>query len=490
MRTAAAVLALLWLAQASGARPDIPVAWDEAALEKMSMPLAGLGLRPTHAPAEYYRQIPLSRIPRTYPVYAPGREPANYMAWLKEQAPEDAIDFGALTTDADWVKAGELVFNMPFRAAINTAAPAEQWRAELGGSALYPRAAIDGTYPWVRYWVVKKGDVRAFFTACGSCHTRVLDDGTVVPGAQGNLNESHYHATRLQGGRVTLDQWKETRRRQYSMPWLTPDPAEAYQALTLEQAVTVERSVPPGVRSRIGASHTYAPRIPDLIGVRDRQWLDATGLLRHRSIGDLMRYAALVDGGEAMTAFGDFRPNGPLREAKTLTRLGDEALYALARYIYALQPPPNPNTPSDLSRRGEAVFQRSGCARCHPAPLYTSNKLTPADGVTPPRDGDVAADVIPVHVGTDSRLALQSRKGTGYYRVPSLKGVWYRGPFEHNGSVPTLEEWFDSARLSETYVPNGARGVSNVARPVPGHRFGLDLPAEDKRALIAFLRTL
>jgi hypothetical protein len=191
-----------------------------------------------------------------------------------------------------------------------------------------------------------------------------------------------------------------------------------------------------------------------------------------------------------MTAFGDFRPNGPLREAKTLTRLGDDALYALARYIYALQPPPNPNTPSDLSRRGEAVFQRSGCARCHPAPLYTSNTLTPAEGVTPPRDGDVSADVIPVSVGTDPRLALRSRKGTGYYRVPSLKGVWYRGPFEHNGSVPTLEEWFDSARLSETYVPNGARGVSNVARPVPGHRFGLDLPAEDKRALIAFLRTL
>ncbi len=34
-------------------------------------------------------------------------------------------------------------------------------------------------------------------------------------------------------------------------------------------------------------------------------------------------------------------------------------------------------------------------------------------------------------VGTDPFLALKTRRGTGYYKVPSLKGVWYRGPFEH-----------------------------------------------------------
>ena len=47
-------------------------------------------------------------------------------------------------------------------------------------------------------------------------------------------------------------------------------------------------------------------------------------------------------------------------------------------------------------------------------------------------------------------LALRTRRGTGYYRVPSLKGVWYSGPFEHNGSVATLEDWFDPGGQEST----------------------------------------
>jgi hypothetical protein len=41
--------------------------------------------------------------------------------------------------------------------------------------------------------------------------------------------------------------------------------------------------------------------------------------------------------------------------------------------------------------------------------------------------------------------------------VASLRGVWYRGPFEHNGSVATLEDWFDPKRLRDDYVPTGFR---------------------------------
>ncbi|MGE0758925.1 MAG: hypothetical protein AB7O38_18030 [Pirellulaceae bacterium] len=79
---------------------------------------------------------------------------------------------------------------------------------------------------------------------------------------------------------------------------------------------------------------------------------------------------------------------------------------------------------------------------------------------------------------------------TGYYKVPSLKGVWYRGPFEHNGSVATLEDWFDPNRLKDDYVPTGFKGIGSKTRAVKGHEFGLQLSAEDKRALIAFLKTL
>ncbi len=69
---------------------------------------------------------------------------------------------------------------------------------------------------------------------------------------------------------------------------------------------------------------------------------------------------------------------------------------------------------------------------------------------------------------------MRTRKGTGYYKVPSLKGAWYRGPFQHAGAVQTLDEWFDPARLER----------------VPGHPFGLTLTPADRRALVAFIKTL
>jgi hypothetical protein len=98
---------------------------------------------------------------------------------------------------------------------------------------------------------------------------------------------------------------------------------------------------------------------------------------------------------------------------------------------------------------------------------------------------------MPIVVGTDPTLALKTRRGTGYYKVPSLKGVWYRGPLEHSGSVATLEDWFDPRRLRDDYVPTGFKGGGGVkTRAVKGHEFGLKLSAEDRKALIAFLKTL
>jgi hypothetical protein len=87
-------------------------------------------------------------------------------------------------------------------------------------------------------------------------------------------------------------------------------------------------------------------------------------------------------------------------------------------------------------------------------------------------------------------LALKTRKGTGYYKVPSLRGLWYRGLYGHSGFVASLEDWFNPARLRDDFVPSGWRGPGVKARAVPGHDFGLDLPREDRAALIAFLRTL
>jgi hypothetical protein len=250
----------------------------------------------------------------------------------------------------------------------------------------------------------------------------------------------------------------------------------------------------PGLSGRQGTSARFPPKVPDLIGVKGRIYLDHTGLQRHRSIGDLMRYAALNQGLNVLARYGDFIPAGKdfreLPDPSTRSRYSDEQLYALAFYLYSLQPPKNPNKPSKLSRQGEKVFQTEGCAACHTPPLYTNDKLTPVDGFKVPEEHRNKYEILPVSVGTDPNLALKTRRGTGYYKVPSLKGVWYRGPFEHNGSVATLEDWFDPARLRNDYVPTGYKPHDLKVRAVKGHEFGLKLSPDDKKALIAFLKTL
>ena len=159
--------------------------------------------------------------------------------------------------------------------------------------------------------------------------------------------------------------------------------------------------------------------------------------------------------------------------------------------IYALEPPPNPNPSDECARRGERIFHDEGCAKCHEPPTYTNNKLTRADGFTVPDDHPDREHIMVRSVHTDPALALRTRKGTGLYKVPSLRGVWYRGVFEHSGSVATLEDWFDPNRLNPDYVPTGWKGPpGTTTRAVEGHEFGLDLSEDEREALIAFLRTL
>ena len=162
----------------------------------------------------------------------------------------------------------------------------------------------------------------------------------------------------------------------------------------------------------------------------------------------------------------------------------------MALYIYSLKPPPNPNKFDALAERGQKLFKSENCIMCHTPPVYTNNKLTIATGFTPPADAEQKYDILPLSVGTDPNLALKTRRGTGYYKVPSLRGVWYRGMFGHSGWCATLEDWFDPHRLRDDYVPTGYKPYGMKTYAVKGHPFGLDLSAEDRKALIAFLKTL
>lgn len=215
-----------------------------------------------------------------------------------------------------------------------------------------------------------------------------------------------------------------------------------------------------------------------------------------------MRYAALNQGADLLSQYGEYIPGGenervlPPPEKAFPGRYSDEQLYALALFLYSLQPPLNPHQPrtqadADLVERGKQLFARERCASCHTPPAYTNNKLVRAAGFRLSNQHPDRANVVAADIGVDAFLATKTRRGTGLYKVPSLKGVWYRGPFEHNGSVATLEDWFDRRRLDDRYVPTGWKGpYPTTTRAVKGHEFGLSLSPDERRALIAFLKTL
>src|SRR5262249_49766711 len=161
-------------------------------------------------------------------------------------------------------------------------------------------------------------------------------------------------------------------------------------SMSIDEIITTHEAIPPGVLARHRSSPFSPPHIPDLIGVKDRHYLDASGLQQQHSIVDLMRYAALNQGADDLASYagfipGDFQKSDKLPDPDGVGgRYSDEQLYALARYIYSLQPPPNPHSFDALAGHGQKVFEREGCATCHTPPLYSNNKLTPAEGFTPP----------------------------------------------------------------------------------------------------------
>ena len=451
---------------ASAQRPPTPRTWDEAALASMELPLANPASSPKHVSADYYYRMTARPIYKSYPIYAPGREPAGYFEMLAQQEPEVIAE-----------PSGEEVFDSPLGYGATFK------MSQVRDPEWYKRVEVpvtkDGTMPFSRYVVRKKGTVEVGGGSCLMCHARVMPDGSLVKGAQGNFPVDRAIAYNLREQSAAsprpealLDSIRLGQKTFFSVPWLTPDPIDRVSTLSMDEIVATYAAIPPGVTTRVNLSLFQPAQIPDLIGIKDRHFLDHTGMVQQRTIEDVMRYVALVQGANSFDHFGTFALLDPLPDPTRLERYSDENLFALAQYLYSLQPPANPNKSGAASERGRRIFTSEGCVNCHTPPLYTSNKLTPVDGFKVPDEALQRYPIIERSVGTDPGLALQTRKGTGYYKVPSLKGVWYRSPLQHRGEVKSLEEWLDPQRRTK------------------GHPFGLKLKPADRAALIAFLRTL
>lgn len=487
------------------AAQEIPRAWDPEALVDYEVPPPDPDVHPEFISPDYYYALQERVIHETYPVYHPDREPPGYLDSLSALGPRSALDTDTLETEEEWIRAGELVFDSPqLFFLLDAGGPIDAFLAPAMAAADFPTDE-EGVYPWVRYVVTDQG-LAMGVAHCGNCHTRLMDDGSVVKGAQGNFDFDGLMARLPTAAGPQLGSFLvgAISQEQFGAPWIDHPSQDVLNGITPAQDSVFREGIPPGVLTRQGTNYLYPARIPDLRGVRNRRYLDATGLAQHRGIGDLMRYAAFNQFADHLTRFGDFVPSlgndaGPLpppaevRSAfnGTFTRFTDAQAYALARYLYSLEPLPSPHQfEGETLALGERVFIEEGCITCHSPPDYTNNTLTPALGFVPPDEHYDRYDLFDVSVETDPGLALYTRRGTGYYKVPSLRGLWYRSPLLHDGSITTLEELLDPARLRGDWVRTGFRPYGEARAAVPGHPFGLELDPEAKAALISYLLTL
>jgi len=470
-----------------------PRIWNDEALADWAAPVVGINVRPGHFSEQEYQDAPLGEWVRTYPVYFPGREPAGYWEMLQNKKPEPIITPGA-RTPAEWVEAGRQVFREldfihsrsydPKHIAIVRSA--EEY-AKLGG-----HAQPDGTVAFLR-WVPTSKGLALSVPECAGCHVRTMPDGSLQDGPPVNDTGDALIGELAATGDVRFfgeDVPGMVSWRSFAAPWVADDIHAGLQTMPQDELDGLLSSNVQilGTFPRVNGSPYFATKIPDLIGVGERKYIDATATHRLRNAEDIARYSAMITCCDSM----DFGPHRMLSDQHRVVKdpYSDDLSYALAQYIVSIEPPPNPHANDRRAPAGKAVFEREGCVTCHTPPLYTNNKLTLAQGYQPPEDHPFAEDIMPISVGTDPNLALRTRKGTGLYKIPSLKGVWYRGLYGHDGSVSSLEDWLDPARLRDDYVPTGFKGYNVEHRAVPGHEFGLKLSAEEKAALIAFLRTL
>jgi len=194
-------------------------------------------------------------------------------------------------------------------------------------------------------------------------------------------------------------------------------------------------------------------------------------------------------------------------------------------WIWTLPPPPYPY-PVDaaLAGRGATVYQQY-CVSCHGDHRFRTG-IAAGDRIGQVEDID--------HVKTD-RARLDSytatfalnqyglfpdspyrftrfRKTHGYANQP-LDGIWLRGPYLHNGSVPTLRDLLNPPaqrpamfyRGNDVFDAVGVGFVSNTAesggrRFTPydtalpgnrnvGHEYGTTLSDADKAAIVEYLKT-
>jgi hypothetical protein len=198
-------------------------------------------------------------------------------------------------------------------------------------------------------------------------------------------------------------------------------------------------------------------------------------------------------------------------------RRDQSSLRRVYEYISRLQPPKYPLAiDASLSQQGTALY-KTHCASCHEHGAKRTGTIIPVEEVGTDRHRlDMwtrgAADSYNALSDGYSWKMTNFQKTGGYLSVP-LDGLWLRAPYLHNGSVPTLADLLEPAAARPTlfwrgydlldpvkvgFVSTGPEAEATGSRhdtSLPGngnggHEYGTMLSAEEKRALVEYMKTL
>jgi len=253
--------------------------------------------------------------------------------------------------------------------------------------------------------------------------------------------------------------------------------------------------------------------------------MDAPAWWHYRTRRTLYADGFAAKGHRMLMQFLLVKENGPER-----FREWEEDFREIEAWIESLAPPAWPGPlDRDLAERGRMVFLRA-CAECHgtygPGRSYP-DRVVPIDVIGTDRarlDALAASERRDLNAswfgGTDVAAALAHRSEPLGYVAPPLDGVWATAPYFHNGSVPTLRHllhpeerpvvWrrsatgYDRARVGLEIETAGDLPPGRLApaerrtwfdtrrsgKSGAGHEFVTALDADEKSAVLEYLKTL
>jgi cytochrome c peroxidase len=126
-------------------------------------------------------------------------------------------------------------------------------------------------------------------------------------------------------------------------------------------------------------------------------------------------------------------------------QISEQHIHDLTAYVKSLKPAPKLQSTTEqngAARRGQEIFARNNCARCHTPPAYTS--------------------------AGSYDVGLHDETGARTFNPPSLRSISQGGPYFHDGRAKSLGEVFQKYR----------------------HQLKTLLTAQEVSELVAYLRTL